>query len=685
MKNESLNTPNTSTLDNGKEEVAKLNSYLEVCTSIASLLVHSENAHEQVEKVLAMMGKATQACRCYWAELQADADEGVVLRQKAEYCARGIASRLDHIQMSSLYQRSDTRWYRELSAGRTISGLISEFPENERKVLQSQGVWSILVLPAFIRDKFVGFVGLDNCSKEKSWEAPEANLLRFTADSIAKAFDHEYSFKASEKSEARYREISENISDFWCLHDMDGRFMEVNPAIERTLGYSQTELLSMRVPDLIPESHKDQFEAYLNELKEKGNAGGLVRMVTKSGEERILGYRNWLVHLPAGNVAARCLFRDVTERVTLESQLRHSQKMESIGTLAGGIAHNFRNILSGIMNYAELIGLKSIDDPTAKKYAGEIIRLTEIGSDLIKNLLRFSHKTNDVPKKRFNLIETLGETYNIISKSFEKWIDIQTEWPEMIPVYGESSALIQVFLNLCTNARDAMPDGGILRITARKAKDKAVVEITDTGAGMDESTLKKIYDPFYTTKAPDKGTGLGLSTAYGIIQDYSGEIRAKSRIGLGTSFEITLPISDSKIRDTQQPKDRTKIHGNREKLLLVDDDTFVLEPLEEMLTGYGYQTRSASTGKQAIEEYRSWHPHVVLLDRNLPEMGGLKILETIFSIDPEARVILISGYEAKGPEGIDEKISSSIKGYITKPFDLDEVIRMLTRILGTGY
>lgn len=369
-----------------------------------------------------------------------------------------------------------------------------------------------------------------------------------------------------------------------------------------------------------------------------------------------------------------------TDQIKLQEQLLHSQSMESLGEIASGISHNFRNILTGIIANCQLIQIKYHDHTEVQHSISGILNLAEVGSELISNLLKFSRKGIKGPNTVFNLTEVLEETHKIISRSFDKKIEIRKDWPEKLPIEGVHSEIGQVFMNLCTNARDAMMEGGILQIEARQTNGKISIVISDTGCGMDEKTIQRIFEPFFTTKETGKGTGLGLSTVYGIIKDHGGEISVSSKTGVGTIFHIFFPTPKAKGIDQQAPPEPI-IQGNGQKVLIVDDDESLLQPLENMLKNIGYKTKTATSGQLGIDKYETWQPDVVLVDRNMPGMDGITTVEHIFSIDPAANIVIVSGYDDIGPDGIDSRMKDSIKAYITKPFHIAKLSQVLTRVI----
>ena len=367
------------------------------------------------------------------------------------------------------------------------------------------------------------------------------------------------------------------------------------------------------------------------------------------------------------------------ERRKLQAQLQHAQKLESIGTLTSGVAHNFRNLLTPILLHSQFIQIKYKDDPQLQEMAEKTMQSVIRGAQLVDGLMQFSRKHTE-ELETINLAEVLQETYELITKSFDKKIDIRMDIADSLPIRGDRSELSQVFMNLCTNARDAMPDGGELSIEASVEGDDALITISDAGLGMDEQTREQCFDPFFTTKEVDKGTGLGLSTAYGIVKDHGGEIHVFSELNKGTTFKLYFPLALSDEHRKQAGVNEV-VQGSGEKVLIVDDEADILEILVKLTEQLGYCTVSADSGKAGIDKYKSWQPDVVLLDRNMPEMDGLTCARSILEYDPEARIVLISGYDAGGASGVDDKTKALIKGYLTKPINMEQVSQTIQKVL----
>ena len=366
----------------------------------------------------------------------------------------------------------------------------------------------------------------------------------------------------------------------------------------------------------------------------------------------------------------------------LQKQLSHAQKMESLGRLAGGVAHNFRNILQAILGNAQFLQMVYSQDGQLQKIARAINESVAKGSDFIYSLLRFSRQEVEKENLPLDLKSVLDETYKIISNTFDKSIKIATKIEKPLPIKGDRLSLGQVFINLCNNARDSMPDGGELRIEAKKDKKAVVVTISDTGCGMDEETLKNIFDPFFTTKDVGEGTGLGLSITHGIIKENKGKISVSSQPGKGTIFRVAFPVAEKYEQIEPEAPQRIR-HGKGEKILIVDDEPAVLEGLENMIKSIGYKVDSVSSGSQAIEHYKTHKPDVVLLDWKMPHMDGATCAKKIIENDPAARIVIISGYQETAINKIDAGLKKTLKGLILKPCKLENLNKAILEALNS--
>jgi len=490
------------------------------------------------------------------------------------------------------------------------------------------------------------------------------------------------------KSEERFRTVIEDMPALICRFLPDGTLTFVNSNYSDYFDKKNKGLIGQNFFQFVPENERDEVKNKFLSLNQKKPMTTYEHQVITPDET--LRWQQWTdraIMDEQGNVVEyQSLGRDVTdlrkaeeEKKKLEFQLRQSQKMEAIGTVASGVTHNFRNILAVISMNSQLLQVKYEDDSNLNEIADLINSHVKRGSQLIDGLMQFSRQQMNKVFQPLNLIEVIREVHELISISFDKIIDIRMNIPESIPILGDHSELSQVLMNLCTNARDAMPEGGELRIEVRKQGSNALVLLSDSGHGMNKETQERCFDPFFTTKEVDKGTGLGLSTTYGIVKEHGGEIQVSSILGQGTTFRLQFPL-DLSGKQVKEEVSAKMVPGKGEKILVVDDEPAICKALKELLEGLGYNIASVNNGKDAIVKYRSWRPDAVLLDRNMPGMDGISCAEKIVENDLDAKIVVLSGYDEDGTSGIDKDKKRFIKAYLTKPIDIAELSTILARI-----
>ena len=401
--------------------------------------------------------------------------------------------------------------------------------------------------------------------------------------------------------------------------------------------------------------------------------------------------------LQQANVA---LLRDIEERHKLEEQLWHAQKMESMGTMAGGIAHDFNNILNIIQGYASLLQGYGARNKEIAESLKVIHQSVQRGSTLVQQLLTLARKTTS----DFECVDAndlVEELIALISQTFPKTIALSTTLEaDLPPVTADKNQIEQAVLNLCVNARDAMPEGGRLAFKthsvdgatlrgadATREGQYVCIEVSDTGAGMDESIRKRIFEPFFTTKDVGKGTGLGLSVVYGIVQNPGGLIDVESKPGAGTCFRLYLPAKLSGLLHEQPIVSRdtgtTAISNGAATVLLVEDENNMLNVLERILLEHGYKVLKATDGEKALEIYRRHGQTIdaVLLDIGLPKLSGREVLLEIKNENPDVKIIVASGYLE--PELKAEVDRAGVNHFLHKPYMLDEVVKAVHSVMAT--
>lgn len=358
------------------------------------------------------------------------------------------------------------------------------------------------------------------------------------------------------------------------------------------------------------------------------------------------------------------VFRNITEKRELEDELRQSEKMRAIGALAGGVAHDFNNQLTSIMGYTTLLRKKIAgEDPAIEKYIETIMKAARISADLTKQLLAFSHK-DDASFTLIDVHELITDIDALVTRTFHKSIriEIAKEASSSI-VNGDSSKLNNALLNLCVNARDAMPQGGVLSLSTHNISiaDDPVsendgslppgeyieIKVSDTGSGIDPKTLKRIFEPFFSTKPKGEGTGLGLASVYSTMKNHKGRISVKSQVDEGTTFVILLPIAQSS-ETVNALKGTSTLYMGQGGVLLVDDNDWVRNSALQILEDLGYRVTGYGKSESALNHYReNWKEiNLVMLDLVMPDMDISKIIKEIVKINPNAKILLVTGGDA---------------------------------------
>ncbi|MBI5217092.1 MAG: SIR2 family protein [Ignavibacteriae bacterium] len=387
--------------------------------------------------------------------------------------------------------------------------------------------------------------------------------------------------------------------------------------------------------------------------------------------------------------------RKDNEEKILQSQLLHSQRLESLGTLAGGVAHDFNNILGIIIGYSTLISKTKINEQQSKALKA-ITTAAERATGLVKQLLAFARKSDTV-FHQLNIHTLIKEIVQLLSETFPKTISIITDIKNNLPpINGDPSQISQAILNLCINARDAMPNGGTLNINVNTISGKKIrnkfsnardieyltIQIIDNGIGMDDITLNRIFEPFFTTKEIGKGTGLGLAVVYGIIKEHFGYIDVQSQLNKGTTIILLLPIEEKMVSEKDSINNNsTKVLTGTETILFVEDERLLSDYVTGLLKGQGYRIISANDGEQAYKKYKRYKNiiQLVILDMGLPKMAGFDVFKKIKKINSEVRVIFVSGYLI--PELKQDLLNEGVSDFLPKPYEPENLLKKIRNIL----
>ncbi|MCX6914435.1 MAG: PAS domain S-box protein, partial [Verrucomicrobia bacterium] len=464
--------------------------------------------------------------------------------------------------------------------------------------------------------------------------------------------------EALRQHEEYFRALTEKATDITTVLNADGTFRYASPSVRQVLGYTPEELVGHEFRLRHKEGTWRALEATARNLLDDPNVAGVV-----------------------------VNSRDITERQQLEQQLRQAQKMEAVGQLAGGVAHDFNNMLAVVRGNAELL-LMNADEHTSETTdcLKQITAASERATNLTRQLLAFSRK-QVMQSQPLVLNDVIADVTKMLKRIIGEHIDLQCRCGAQLPfVQADAGMIEQVLVNLAVNARDAMPHGGQLLITTEpvtfeetpgpahpeaRAGQFACLAVSDTGTGIAPEHLLRIFEPFFTTKEPGKGTGLGLATVYGIVQQHQGWIEVFTQPGAGTTFKIFLPVVPPPPRTPAAARAETKVSGGVETILLVEDDYAMRMVTRRVLESQGYQIYEATTAREALEVWRSHAGEIALLltDIVMPEgITGCDLTEQLRAQRPALKVVLMSGYSADVISQNSDFLQCTKSGFLQKPF-----------------
>ena len=491
-------------------------------------------------------------------------------------------------------------------------------------------------------------------------------------------------------SEERFRALVEHSSDLIAILEKDGRLRYVSPSHRALLGYSDEELRSLNSLDFV---HPDDIE------RVRMRMGEALSSATSVAPDRPIRFRSrdgswrWLMVTLTNmhdNPSVRGFVvnaRDVTRELRLQEQLTQAQKMEALGQLAGGVAHDFNNILAAISGYTELLLMDQPEGSPAAEDLREIARATARGAGVTKQLLAFSRRQT-LETEVLDLGLVLRETGRMLRAMLPAQIELELpdETTPPVPVRAARAQIEQIVMNLAVNARDAMPAGGLLRIRLSKrvtaTRSDAVLVVSDSGTGMSDEVRARAFEPFFTTKAKGQGTGLGLATVYGLVHQFGGRIDIESAPSVGTRFTIRLPMADGHVPvDAPESVEPAQVpEGVR--VLLAEDEPQLRALLARALERAGYGVVTASDGAVALTALHNEHFDLVVSDIAMPRLGGRELAAAIGAGWPEMPVVLMSGYAELGatPEA-DNTLPANVPVFIEKPFEVERLLQLVAEVL----
>jgi PAS domain S-box-containing protein len=498
------------------------------------------------------------------------------------------------------------------------------------------------------------------------------------------------------RAEARIREqaaLLDKAQDAILVHDLEWHAQYWNPSAERLYGWTFEEMKQKNLRTEVLKTDEAKSLEALQTALAKGEWAGELTQTTKDGKALLVQSRWTLVRDEAGKPNSVLVINtDITEQKKLEAQFLRTQRMESIGTLAGGIAHDLNNVLSPILMGVELMKMKSPDEYT-QKMLNTMASSAKRGSDMVKQVLAFARGTGG-ERTVLQISHLIKEMQKIVKETFPKTIEFNTDVADIWPILGDATQVHQIILNLCVNARDAMPNGGGITVAANnvtlteeqakafagaKPINYVLLSVSDTGTGIPPEIIDKIFEPFFTTKEIGKGTGLGLSTVISIIKGHGGFLDLKSEVGKGTSFNVYLPAANTPVPLPTAPTPPEALWGKGETVMLVDDEPAVLELTKSILTHYGYKVITAIHGADALALYSQYKEKikVVLMDMMMPVMDGPTAIRALRHQQPGLPCIAISGLMQS--EKLKEQLGGIEIPFIPKPYSTENLLQHLRK------
>jgi PAS domain S-box-containing protein len=640
------------------------------------------------QDLLARLGESIDVSRAYIFTFN---HTSRTIDNTAEWTAPGVIPQFENLQ--GLPASLGEWWISTLmNCGEICCSDIAQIPDHAlRDMLRLQDILSVLVVPLFIGPRFCGFLGLDECRRHRDWSPRERSLLAQATRILMGVWADE----ELRQSEERFKGIFQNVATVAVQgYALDGTVHYWNRASESFYGYSAADAIGRNLLDLIiPPAMHEQVAEGMRSMAQSGVAlpAAELNLMRKDRSLIPVYSSHTLVRVPGRDLELFCIDVDLTslkqteaQRELLQSQLVQAQKMESIGRLAGGVAHDFNNMLTVILGQAELALRKIPPDQNLHADIEQIRHAAQRSAGLTRQLLAFARKQTVTPRI-LDLNATVEGMLSLLRRLTGENIDLL--WlpsPQLWPVFLDPSQLDQILTNLCVNARDAI--NGVGQITIRTANtvfdqnhrprhpgfvsgDFVLLAVSDDGCGMDAETLSHLFEPFFTTKDIGRGTGLGLATVYGAVTQNNGFLEVDSQPGQGSTFRLYLPRHLSP--DPAPPDPSSPAHAaGRETILLVEDEPAILTMATLMLRMLGYTTLPALSPAEAIRLARE-HPgpiHLLLTDVIMPEMNGRDLAHSLLSIRPRLRRIFMSGYTANVIANHD--IPTEGAHFIQKPFSL---------------
>ncbi len=526
----------------------------------------------------------------------------------------------------------------------------------------------------------------------KAGAADYLEKSQLTAPLLERSIRYALEHKRAEAKIRQQADLLDVATDAIFVQDLEQKILYWNKSAEQLYNCKQEDAIGKKTSEIWQEKNSP-VQLALGTLIKHGAWEGELHQTTVSGKEIIVESRWTLVGEFEKNTQSILVVNtDITQKKQLETQFLRSQRLESIGTLASGIAHDLNNVLAPILMTAQLLE-SQLNDERSQRLLPILISNAKRGADLVKQVLSFTRGVEG-DRTLLQIQDLLAEIQQVVQETFPRSIEVSSQIPPHLwNVLGDSTQLHQVLMNLCVNARDAMPNGGSLRISAENffvdenygkmhldagVGSYVAITVADTGVGISPEALDRIFEPFFTTKELGRGTGLGLSTVMGIIKSHGGFVNVSSELGRGSQFQIYLPAQ--RTPETSAKEQPELPIGNGELILVVDDEDSIREITKTSLETYNYQAMTAKDGIEAIAIYAEHREKisVVLTDIVMPSMDGITTIRTLQKINPGVKIIAVSGLAAK--DKINATSKMGVKAFLAKPYTAQQLLQTIDTV-----
>ena len=684
---------------------------LQAVSFAAESFLRAADWQQAADDVMARLGEAARASRVYLFANRIDEEGRLRACQIAEWSAEGIDPQIESPELEEppYDDAGFGRWAELLSRGEAVEGLVDEFPDDEQEILRPQGIRSLVVMPVFVHDEWWGFFGLDECLHDRRWTVSEREALRTAANILGAAVQRDLAERAVRERESHYRRLVQLSPYPVFALDTAGRVTEINRAGETLLDVQSVLVLGRPVTNLMHDDDRPKARAVFQRLMTE-DAGVIEfesRVHTPSGRSRLLHVAASAMRDDEGLVGLQGIARDITEERSRDVQLRRAERLASLGTLIGGVAHELNNPLTSIRGLAELLLEESSregpatgePEPSRRREMLEtVVREADRTAGIVDDLRLLARRTqggesggavdiDDVVRHVLKLRAYSMETHDVN-------VDLQLA-PDLPRVRGDAGELEQVLLNLLVNAEQALESQDAprrLEIAARSLQaalpstshsEWVQLSVVDNGPGIAKADLTHLFDPFWTTKDPAHGTGLGLSLAHKIVAEHGGRLEVDSRLGEGARFTVWLPARAEQppVEMTEEPAvaaDESRARPGRLSILVVDDESAIRRILHVALGREGHEVELAENGSDALDlvGQRESKFDLVLTDLRMAGLSGEQLLAELEALDPayRQRMVFMTGDVHGAAAGV---AATGDIPLVRKPFRLAEIVDLV--------